>query len=39
MLWYVIEPLVGAELLGKARHQRVQEFIARRMATTARRGE
>lgn len=41
MLWYAVEPmvggnpLVGADLLGKTKLQRVQEFIARRMATTA----
>jgi putative membrane-bound dehydrogenase-like protein len=41
MLWYAVEPmvganpLVGADLLGKAKIQRVQEFIARRMAATA----
>jgi len=41
MLWYAIEPMIGAnplvggELLGKTKIERVQEFIARRMAATA----
>ncbi len=42
LLWYAVEPmvganpLIGADLLGKTKIQRVQEFIARRMAATAR---
>ncbi len=45
MLWYAIEPmvganpLIGADLLGKTKIQRVQEFIARRLASTASTGE
>lgn len=45
MLWYAVEPMVGAnplmgaDLLGKTKLQRVQEFIARRMAATAKLSE